>query len=333
MPPPTGGNLVGPSGGGSGLSPMSGTEGNPTITGSTNEQLPSVAPPQGGPLDAGAPLDEAGRGSLADAAPAPSSPADPAPPPGSVRFVTLVGDSEVNGSNVACISDFNLLAPDGSLLDRTEWRPVVDSAELNYLGGAPAEQAIDEDRLSLWHTAWFELASPPGYPHFLQIDLGALVQVAGFRYLPRQSSSSGRIAAYRFFASASSDLGDGQRHFRVEAPEGGAHRIDRDAAEPCTRQCSPVGVVIHPDDLVQVSLRHERLVHLVERVGVELEAVGLHERSDLIDQGVDAREVASAARDARAHPPVPLGLIDEDSGVGDTQARGVKQSKRQQAIG
>lgn len=209
---------VSPGAGGAGQNPapMTGTDGVPPIMGIGGGGGPSgalpddaalpddVAPPDGVPGDAGAAGDESGT----DAGVEPTFPPEPPPPPGTVRFVALVADSEVRGAAVACISDFNLLGPDGRVLDRALWRASADSAEPTYLGGAPAQQAIDDDRLSLWHTAWFELDAPPDYPHFLLVDLGAFVQVTGFRYFPRQDSSSGRIAAYRFFASAGSELGE-----------------------------------------------------------------------------------------------------------------------------
>ena len=35
-------------------------------------------------------------------------------------------------------------------------------------------------------------------PHGLVIDMGADVEVAGFRYMPRQDKSNGHVRAWRF---------------------------------------------------------------------------------------------------------------------------------------
>jgi hypothetical protein len=126
--------------------------------------------------------------------------ADPAP--AQFRFVRLVADSEFNGGPLSAAAELDIFGADGQVLDRTGWVASADSAEPVFVGGAPAALAIDGQPGSVWHTAWFQLASPPPHPHFLQVDLGQPRGVSGFRYLARQDASVGRVADYRFFVSA-----------------------------------------------------------------------------------------------------------------------------------
>ena len=72
----------------------------------------------------------------------------------------------------------------------------VDSQESDN----PAEAAIDGDPNTCWHTQW--RTSTPPHPHEIQIDLKRTVQIKGFRYLPRQDMTNGRIARYEFYVSA-----------------------------------------------------------------------------------------------------------------------------------
>jgi hypothetical protein len=72
----------------------------------------------------------------------------------------------------------------------------VDSQEWDN----PAEAAIDGDPNTCWHTQW-RTATPP-HPHEIQIDLQRVVELKGFRYLPRQDMTNGRIARYEFFVSS-----------------------------------------------------------------------------------------------------------------------------------
>ena len=73
----------------------------------------------------------------------------------------------------------------------------VDSEETN---GYAATYAIDGNPNTFWHTAWRTVAPPP--PHEIQIDLGAVYAIQGFRYLPRQDNTMvGNIAQYEFFVS------------------------------------------------------------------------------------------------------------------------------------
>lgn len=139
-----------------------------------------------------------------DPGPAPADadgdPEPPAPPP-QFRFVRLVADSAVQGPYTA-IAEFNVLDGDGASIDRSSWQARADSEETVYVGGAGARFAIDGEAVSMWHTAWFDVDPPPPHPHTLDIDMGSLHAVSGFRYLGRQDQSlDGRVAAYRFFVS------------------------------------------------------------------------------------------------------------------------------------
>lgn len=67
--------------------------------------------------------------------------------------------------------------------------------------GYRAEYAFDGDPNTFWHTEWRTNAPPP--PHELQIDLGSMQNLRGFRYLPRQDIfTSGNIGQYEFYISA-----------------------------------------------------------------------------------------------------------------------------------
>lgn len=149
-------------------------------------------------LDASGPLGP----SRVDAGASPARPSDAGDlSTRAARFVRLVAESEVSGGPNACIADFNLVGESSELLPRVGWVASADDAELIFAGGAPAEQAIDPDRDSLWHTSWFGLLEQPGHPHYLQLDLQEPQVLIGFRYRPRQDQSTGRISAYRFFMS------------------------------------------------------------------------------------------------------------------------------------
>jgi hypothetical protein len=65
-------------------------------------------------------------------------------------------------------------------------------------GGHEAELAVDENPITLWHTAW-EPDAP--LPHHLTIDLKKPTRVTGLSYLPRQDMANGRIAEYEVYAS------------------------------------------------------------------------------------------------------------------------------------
>jgi hypothetical protein len=159
-----------------------------------------AATPSGGGADDGAAMP----GGDDEEPPVPSgAEGDPEPPaaPVQFRFVRLVADSAVQGPYTS-IAEFNVLDGDGAIIDRASWSASADSEETIFVGGAGAHYAIDGVAISMWHTAWFEVDPPPSHPHTLEIDMGSLHDVSGFRYLGRQDGSlDGRIAEYRFFVS------------------------------------------------------------------------------------------------------------------------------------
>ncbi|WP_051837810.1 endo-alpha-N-acetylgalactosaminidase family protein [Streptomyces sp. NRRL F-2580] len=86
-----------------------------------------------------------------------------------------------------------LLVPQGQMSVKA-----VDSQETAGENGAAAN-VLDGDSATLWHTRWYAATAP--MPHEIALDLGAAYDVAALHYLPRQSQSNGRIAAYQVFTS------------------------------------------------------------------------------------------------------------------------------------
>lgn len=79
------------------------------------------------------------------------------------------------------------------------WKVVaVDSEELAGENNS-ATNAIDGISSTFWHTRWNEDLR---LPHFITIDLGKPIRIAGFTYLPRQDGNpNGTIENYRFETS------------------------------------------------------------------------------------------------------------------------------------
>ena len=65
--------------------------------------------------------------------------------------------------------------------------------------GHEAANAIDGDRDTIWHTPWED--GTPGFPHQITVRQDEPVKVKGFRYLPRQDMSNGRLAKYEIYLS------------------------------------------------------------------------------------------------------------------------------------
>lgn len=78
------------------------------------------------------------------------------------------------------------------------WRLVEADSEETDEG--PARLAIDGDPNTYWHTRYDPTAAP--YPHYLVVDMGDIVTIGSFRYVPRQDGGvNGRVKAYEFYVS------------------------------------------------------------------------------------------------------------------------------------
>jgi hypothetical protein len=83
------------------------------------------------------------------------------------------------------------------------WQMTVVSVDSEQLSGGDwlAENAIDGDRDTVWHTE--SAPTSPTPPHEIVISLGAKYMVGGFTYLPRQDGNlDGTVAKYSIYVSA-----------------------------------------------------------------------------------------------------------------------------------
>ena len=84
-----------------------------------------------------------------------------------------------------------------SVRKKKGWRVVrVDSFQR---GEGPGRNAVDGDPSTFWHTRWQGRA--PGYPHEIRIDMGKVLKIRGFTYLPRQDADHGWIKKFEFYTS------------------------------------------------------------------------------------------------------------------------------------
>ncbi|MGB8353249.1 MAG: beta-galactosidase [Chthoniobacteraceae bacterium] len=103
-----------------------------------------------------------------------------------------------DGKPFTAIAELDLLDAAGNSISHLNWKiTYVDSEEKSGEDGS-ASNAIDGQTASYWHTAWKN--SQPNHPHQLVIDLGANVNMGGFRYTPRAGTNvTGHIKDYRIY--------------------------------------------------------------------------------------------------------------------------------------
>jgi len=123
--------------------------------------------------------------------------------PAKGRYFCIESLNAHDGQPFAAIAELDLLDASGKSLSRDGWTiAYVDSEEREKEDGS-AENAIDGQTASFWHTEWS--GAQPDHPHRLVLDLGKSQTVAGFRYVPRPGGDDvgGRIKDYRIYVGDS----------------------------------------------------------------------------------------------------------------------------------
>lgn len=120
--------------------------------------------------------------------------------PAKGRQFCLVSQNAHDQKGFAAVAEIALLDKAGQPINQSDWSVAyVDSEEVASLNGA-AVNAINGQAADFWHTA-VRSADVRDHPHYLAIDLGRTIEVAGFRYTPRQGGDgvTGRIKDYQVY--------------------------------------------------------------------------------------------------------------------------------------
>lgn len=89
----------------------------------------------------------------------------------------------------SCISEIELLDEAGKSLPKDTWQIVYANTE--QAGEGYAEQMIDDDLSSYWHSQWTGNVTP--FPHRVIVDLGEIQAVKGIRVRQRSASMAGCV--------------------------------------------------------------------------------------------------------------------------------------------
>lgn len=120
--------------------------------------------------------------------------------PVKVRYICLESINSQDNDPFASCAELKLFGSDEKLLPRSKWKIVYASSEEISSENGSADNVLDDDIETIWHTQWGD-AQPP-HPHQIIIDLGDELTITGLQYTPRSGGDRpGRIKEYRVFTS------------------------------------------------------------------------------------------------------------------------------------
>ncbi|HYO22619.1 MAG TPA: discoidin domain-containing protein, partial [Flavisolibacter sp.] len=100
------------------------------------------------------------------------------------------------------VAELELIGEDGTPLSTLKWKVVYADSEEITASNSAADKVFDQQESTIWQSQ--TVGSKPAHPHQVVIDLGDVVQVKGFRYLPRSDkNNAGMIKDHRVFLKAS----------------------------------------------------------------------------------------------------------------------------------
>ncbi|MBR5814238.1 MAG: beta-galactosidase [Bacteroidaceae bacterium] len=111
-----------------------------------------------------------------------------------LRHLCIDIQSTYDGTN-SCICEVELLDENGNAIDKNKWEIVHVNTEA--LGEGLAEDIIDGDEGTYWHSAWKR--DVKALPHQVIIDLGNIRTVKGFRICMRDVNKPGCIKDFRLY--------------------------------------------------------------------------------------------------------------------------------------
>lgn len=115
------------------------------------------------------------------------------------RYFCLESISAHDGRAYAAVAELELLGATGAPLVRDGWKVAYADSEEHARENGAAENAIDGDPATIWHTQWS--GASPNHPHHIVLDLGKSCTITGFRYVPRPGAGmpGGRIRDCRVY--------------------------------------------------------------------------------------------------------------------------------------
>ncbi len=124
------------------------------------------------------------------------------------RYVCFQAIDSFDGDYASC-AELYLLDSNGKPLNRDKWKIYyADSEELAQEDGS-AENMIDDDTATIWHSVWSEKHGP--FPHMVVIDLGAESSFSGVRYVGRKGEKPAKTRKFAIYVSKSPFVGAGSR--------------------------------------------------------------------------------------------------------------------------
>lgn len=107
---------------------------------------------------------------------------------------TLRGVSSLRNGETIAVASYGISADDGS------FDLAVTGAEAgSFHAGESADKAIDKNTSTMWHSEW--AAGNNRDDLWITLDLGAVTDVTGLRYMPRQTQTNGIITEYDILVS------------------------------------------------------------------------------------------------------------------------------------
>ena len=101
------------------------------------------------------------------------------------------------GDSFSCLSELDLIDDNGKVLSKDTWKVVYASSEEKASNEGYADNLIDGDLGTYWHTEW--QSKQPAHPHVVIVDLGEIITVKGVKLRHRNVNQAGVVKDFRIY--------------------------------------------------------------------------------------------------------------------------------------
>jgi len=96
------------------------------------------------------------------------------------------------------IAELELIGEDGKSISSLKWKVLYADSEETTASNSSADKVFDSQESTFWQSQ--AIGAKPVHPHQVVIDLGEIVGVKGFRYLPRSDKkTAGMVKGFRAY--------------------------------------------------------------------------------------------------------------------------------------
>jgi beta-galactosidase len=117
--------------------------------------------------------------------------------PKTLRHFAIETLNSFGDDNFSCFSEVDLIGENGKIIPKDLWKVVYADSEEKASNEGYADNLIDGDLGTYWHTEW--QSKQPEHPHVVIVDIGEISTVKGIKLRLRNATQAGAVKDFKIY--------------------------------------------------------------------------------------------------------------------------------------